>query len=182
MGIGDDETTASRLRLLQAEFLEPERRPSLTARTTTPPPPTVPVNLGIVDYIGAQVAEVVAQARTDMPASHPDATPAPADPAALYGWWQSIPVTSEERQATRDQVIYRQGLEHAIRMGNTKVVRPLRCPECECFGLLWVDARRKAICTNLDCVDDDGLSNAWTLKRLAYERIAGEKMLKRHAT
>ena len=182
MGIGDDSTTASRLRLLQDEFIQPAQNREPGARTAPTATASAPLNLAIVDHIRSAIDEVIAHARVDMPETHPDATPAPADPADLYGWWKSIPVSDEDQQTARDQVIYRQGLEHAILMGNTKVVRPLRCPECECLGLLWVDARRKAVCTNLDCVDDNGLSNAWTLKRLAYERIAAERMLKRRAT
>jgi len=191
MGTGDD-TTASRLRLLQAEMSDPGRQKNQAAPhancgarcCTSPRPahPSAPVSLSFVDYMTAAITEVVTEARADVPESHPDVEPAPGDPAALYDWWRSMPVEDEERQSVRDQVIYRHGLEHAIAMGDDKVVRPHPCPECGCFGLLWDTARRKAICTNLDCVDDQGLTQAWELKRLAHEHITAKKMLKRRAT
>lgn len=181
MGTGDDTTTASRLRLLQTEFTQPGQNREPGARAAPTATSSAPLNLSIIDHIRAAVAEVVAQARTDQPETRP-AVPVPADPAAVYGWWQSIPVEDEDRQAVRDQVIYRQGLEHAILMGDDSVVCRHPCPECGCWGLFWDSARRRAVCTNLDCVDDKGLTHAWTLKRLAFERIAAEKMLKKRAT
>jgi hypothetical protein len=181
MGTGDD-IAASRLRLLQAEFTRPgqHREPGVRAAPTTAP--TVPLNLNIVDHIRAAAAEVVAQARTDMPETHPHAAAKPAEPAALYDWWRSFPVKDEERQTVRDQVIYRQGLEHAIAMGDDKVVRRHPCPACGCYGLFWQSARRAAVCVNHLCTDDDGISHAWPLKRLAHEHIASQKMLRIRAT
>lgn len=178
MGIGDDTTAARRLRLLQREFTQPERRPEPGARRTAPTA-TAPLNLGIVDYIGAAVAEVEQHTRS----AAPDAGDYLGDAAGVYDWMREHTAhLDDERQATREQVIYRQSLEHAILMGNDKVVRPHRCPECQCFGLLWDSARRKAVCSNLDCVDDRGLTNAWSLNRLAFERITAEKKLNSRAT
>lgn len=182
VGNGDDTTAAKRLRLLQKEFTQPGRSVEPGGRTSPTVTASAPLRLGIIDYIGAQVGEVVAHARTDMPDTHPDATPQPTEPAAVYGWWQSMPVADENRRDARDQVIYRQCLEHAILMGDHKVVRPHPCPECECWGLLWDTARRRAVCTNLDCVDKNGLGHAWTLKRLAYEHVTSKRILKTRAT
>lgn len=191
MGSGDEHTAARRLRLLQREFTEPARRgPVPKAEYTdearsSPPHSTAqsrsdaPLNLGIVDYIGAAVAEVEQHTR----AQAPDAGPIPADVAHVYEWARAhTPHLEPEMLAVREAMIYRQGLEHSIAMGDVKIVRPQPCPECRCYGLFWDNARRKAVCVNRRCTDVNGLAHAWSLARLAREHIARQKMLKTNAT
>jgi hypothetical protein len=175
----DSTTAGHRLRLLRDEYLQhPAREPG--NRTATGGPPPAPMNLGMLDHITDSITEVVTHVRTDAP----HAGPAPANPAGIYDWWiQSTPNLEDERRLERDRVIYRQGLEHAIRAGDTDIVRKHPCPGCECWGLVWSQDLRRAACLNQDCVDGDGVGTTWKLGHLAYEHIARvEKMLESRAT
>jgi hypothetical protein len=187
MGIGDDSTAARRLRLLQRELLDPERQverihTNCGARCCTSPRaahPGSPLNIAAVDYFGAAVQEVVSHTR----AAVPEAGPLPAEAADIYGWMREHTAhLDDHRQTAGEQIVYRQSLEHAIAMGDDKVVRRHPCPACGCYGLFWQQARRAAVCVNHLCTDDDGVSRAWPLKRLAREHIASQKMLKKRAT
>ena len=191
MGSGDEHTAARRLRLLQREFTEPARRGPVPkaeytdAARSSPPHSTAhgqsapPLNLGIIDYIGAAVAEVEQHTR----ASAPDAGPVPADAAHIYEWARAnTPHLEPEMLAVREAMIYRQGLEHSITMGDCDIVGPHPCPECQCWGLFWDNARQRAVCVNRRCTDVHGLAHAWSLARLAREHVARQKMLKTNAT
>jgi hypothetical protein len=67
-------------------------------------------------------------------------------------------------------------------MGDFKVIRPHRCPACRGFGLMWQGHKRRAVCTSRRCLTPEGLSNTWSLARLAYEHVAAEKSLRVRAT
>lgn len=177
--LGDNTTTAQRLRLLQAEFTQHERRGPGDGRTATRTESPSPVNLGVLDYITAAVHEVVEHTQ----AATPDAEPFAGPLLGLYEWSrQQTANLDEERQAAREAVIYRQGLEHALAMGDTTVIRKHPCPGCGCWGLMWRPAVQRAACPNRYCLDDDGLSRSWELKTLAHHHIARQLGLKSSAT
>lgn len=191
MGSGDSHTAARRLRLLQREFTQPASRGPVPkaeytdAARTSPPHSTAhsradaPVNLAIVHHIGRSVAEVEEYTR----ALAPDAGPIPADPPRIYEWSRSnTPDLEPGKLAVREAMIYRQGLEHSIAMGDVKIVRPHPCPKCGCYGLFWQSTRQRAICVNGRCTDANGLAHAWSLARLARQHVAAQKMLKMNAT
>jgi hypothetical protein len=175
MGTTDDATT--RLATLVAHF---SQRPvtSAAGHSYTPTgrrtPATVsaaPLDLDMLDHIDASVQEIAAHARQ----VNPSAGPLPARVEAAYAWYmESTALAPAAEQQRRDTIVYRQSLEHAIAMGDTRVVRPHRCPACRTVGLMWRTEFRAAVCTNLRCVTTDGMSRKWTLARLAYEHIAAQ--------
>jgi hypothetical protein len=138
--------------------------------------PGAPLNLTVVDHITDTVKELADYTRE----ANPQAEPLPAHEEAVYRWCidntQNAPEAVQQR---RDTLIYRQKLEHAIAMGDhdsvSKAVRPIRCPACNTFGLFWRPEAGKALCTNGRCLTKEGLSNRWTLERLAYEHIARQQ-------
>jgi hypothetical protein len=169
MGAGDD-TAAHRLDLLHAYFLEhPVTGPTGTPRRRSSSPGT-PVSLTTVDHIADAVREVTELTRD----ANSDAAPLPPRVGDVYAWCVENTLNTERAlQQRRDTVIYRQQLEHAIAMGDTKVVRPHRCPACRTFGLMWPgDGDPRALCTNRRCLTSGGMSRRWTLARLAYEHVA----------
>lgn len=180
--LGDDDTTTNRLRLLQAEFTQHQRRgPEPTGRTATRAEAPAPIDLGILDYMAAAAAEVEQHTRAaDWSRS---AGPVPEDISRVYEWAREHTAHLDpERQQAREALIYRQGLEHAIAMGDTAVVSKHPCPECGCWGLIWREETGKAACVNHYCVDSQGLSHAWTLKRLAREHVAAKSAVTSRAT
>lgn len=132
--------------------------------------PSAPLNLTVVDHIDATVRELADYTRE----TNPDAEPLPAHVEAVYAWCvantQNAP---EDVQQRRNTILFRQKLEHAIAMGDTKAVRPIRCPQCSTLGLMWRGQR--AVCTNGNCVTKEGLSNRFTLAQLAYSHIARQQ-------
>lgn len=171
--MGDD-TAAQRLAGLLAYFREHPTTGPVEGHTPTATA-SAPLSLATLDHITASVAEVVAHTRQVNPA----AGPVPAQAAAVYDWCRKNTETCDELQAQRrERIIYRQSLEHAIRAGDVKVVRPHRCPKCRTFGLMWVPEWQRALCTNTECVDKDGLSHSFTLARLAYEHVSSRKNLR----
>lgn len=139
--------------------------------------PGLPFNARVVDHITASVAEVEAHTR----AADPDAGPLPRHVEDIYRWCREHTEHAPDIVRQRAETIeVRQGLEHAIAAGNLKVIPPHRCPECRCFALRWSREMGRALCTNTECVDADGMSNTFTLARLAYERVAERKNI-RHA-
>lgn len=178
MGHGDDDTAAARLGQLSRYFREPAVTGN-TGRHTRSTTPAAPVNLTIVDHIQASIQEIAADAR----AVNPAAGPLPERVEAVYAWYlEHTKAAGPAQQQRRDTIVYRQGLEHAIALGDIKVVRPLRCPKCRTLGLMWEAPLRRALCTNRNCVTKDGTSTTWTLARLAYEHVAAEKTLQVRAT
>ncbi|NEC17899.1 hypothetical protein [Streptomyces parvus] len=176
-----DSTTERRLRLLQAEFTQHERRGPGDGRTATRTTSPAPLNLAVVDRITAAVNEVVEHTRA-ADRSRP-AGPVPADATRVYEWArQHTAHLDPERQQARETLIYRQGLEHAIAMGDTTVIRKHPCPGCGCWGLLWRPAVQRAACINRYCTDDDGISRSWPLATLAHHHIARQLGLRTSAT
>ncbi|MFI9194102.1 hypothetical protein ACIG0A_32990 [Streptomyces californicus] len=176
-----DNTAEQRLRLLQAEFTQHERRGPGDGRTATRTTSPAPLNLAVIDRISAAVAEVVEHTRAadwTRPAG-----PTPADASRIYAWAREHTAHLDaEHQQAREALIYRQGLEHAITMGDTTVVRKHPCPGCGCWGLMWRPAVQRAACPMRYCVDDDGLSRSWQLATLAHHHIARQLARKSSAT
>ncbi|MFJ9988611.1 hypothetical protein ACIQUD_32140 [Streptomyces globisporus] len=179
--LGDDNTTEHRLRLLQAEFTQHERRGPGDGRTATRTTSPAPLNINVLDRINAAVNEVVEHTRAadwSTPAG-----PAPTDASRVYDWArQHTAHLDEGHQQARETLIYRQGLEHAIELGDTSVVRKHPCPGCGCYGLAWRPARQRAACPNRYCLDDDGLSRSWQLATLAHHHVARQFATKSSAT
>ncbi|TXS68900.1 hypothetical protein [Streptomyces sp. sk2.1] len=179
MSTGADNTTAHRLSLLQAEFVEHPRTGPGDGRTQRPAHAPAPLNLAVVDRIRAAVREVEEHTRAEAPG----AGPFTGEASRVYDWARGRTAHLDaERQQAREAIIYRQGLEHAIAAGDTTVVRRHPCPECGCWGLYWREAAQRAVCVNHYCVDDDGLSHAWTLSRLAQQHIASKTAVRHSAT
>lgn len=179
--LGEDNTTARRLRLLQAEFTQHATAGPGDGRTATRTTSPAPLNLNVLDRIQAAVAEVVEHTRAadwSTPAG-----PAPTDASRVYDWARQHTAHLDiERQRARETLIYRQGLEHAIELGDTDVVNKHPCPACGCWGLLWRPAVQHAACINRYCVDNDGLSRNWPLSTLAHHHIARQFATKTSAT
>ncbi|MFD8469032.1 hypothetical protein ACFV10_28490 [Streptomyces cyaneofuscatus] len=176
--LGDD-TTAQKLRLLQAEFTQYERTGPGDGRTATRVEAPSPINLGVLDYLATATTEVMEHTRALAPDAEPFAGPLPG----LYEWSrQQTANLDAERQAAREALIYRQGLEHALEMGDTTVIRKHPCPGCGCWGLIWRPAVQRAVCPSRYCVDADGLSRTWELKTLAHHHVACQLGLKSSAT
>ncbi|MFE3381370.1 hypothetical protein [Streptomyces anulatus] len=174
-----DNTTEQRLRLLQAEFTQHQRRGPGDGRTATRTTSPAPLDLNVLDRIRTAVNEVAEHTR----AAAPDAGPTPVDETRIYDWSrQRTAHLDDEHHQARETVIYRQGLEHAIAMGDTTVVRKHPCPACGCWGLMWRAAANRAACPNRYCIDDDGLSHGWPLKTLAHHHVAKRFGLKSSAT
>jgi hypothetical protein len=178
VGTADGETAAGRLHELYAHYRQhPVKSAAGHSYISSAPRPTAVapealVDLDVVDHIQASLREVV----DDTLAANPDAGPLPARVEGAYRWYvENTAHAPEAVRQRRDTVIYRQGLEHAIAMGNVKVIRPHRCPQCRTLGLMWPRGAEAAVCTNRNCVDADGMSSTWTLARLAYEHVAGQK-------
>ncbi|WP_328545418.1 hypothetical protein [Streptomyces europaeiscabiei] len=184
---GDDtnDTASSRLRLLSEDFREyPVTGPAGHSYISSEPratavSPALPYRADVDEHIDRSVAEIVQHARS----VNPDAGPLPDRVEAVYDWYrehtENAPAAQQQR---RDTIVYRQRLEHAIAMGDTKVIRPHRCPGCRTFGLMWVEDAQRAVCTNSRCTTRGGLSSSWTLARLAYEHVAARNSLRVHAT
>lgn len=181
----DDSTAKNGLRLLNRYFREHPTRSAeghsyvSSAPRATATTPGIPYNTAVSDLIDASLREVADHARE----INPDAGPLPAVVEDIYDWHRQNTQHADGMQRQRGEIIvYRQQLEHAIARGDTSVIPPHRCPGCNTFGLRWNAARQRALCTNRKCLTRDGMSQTWTLARLAYEHVAVEKMLRVRAT
>ena len=178
MDLSHTDTAAARLAELHAHFLQhPATGPALRAAPT--PRPGTPLNLSVVDHIRASVDEVIDHTRT----ANPDAGPIPRRVQDIYAWCHDntdhAPAIDQQR---RDALELRHRLEHAILAGDTRVVRPLRCPACGTVGLHWQAQTQRALCVNLHCARrNKGVHRTWSLARLAYEQTA-EKSWRECAT
>ncbi|MFF1358709.1 hypothetical protein [Streptomyces sp. NPDC058297] len=171
-------TAAARMALLEEFFLEQpiNSRPG-NSRRATATTPSAPVNLGTVDHIRRSVYDLEQHTR----AAAPDAGPLPARPSAAYDWvMQHTEHAPETVQRRRDVLIYKQQLEHAIRLGETGVVRRHRCPGCGTVGLHWRAGSVR--CRNRRCRTPDGLGSTWTLSQIATQYIADQEKRRRRAT
>jgi hypothetical protein len=185
MGHHDDDTAARRLSLLNQHFRErpvtgPEGHSYVSsAPRSTPTTPGIPYNLHVVDQIDAALLEVATHAR----AVNPDAGPLPSRVEGAYAWYrENIKNAPEAERQRANTIVYRQQLEHAIAMGETRVVRPHRCPACHTYSLFWQAPIEEAMCTNGHCLTPQGTSRTWTLAQLAYEHVATQKSLRECAT
>lgn len=175
MGI-DDDTAARLLADLHHHFRTHPVTGLQEGRRATSVTAPAPLSIATLDHIQASVAEVVELTR-DM---NPAASPLPPRVEAVYDWCRyNTRHADSVQEQRRETVIYRQRLEHAIRAGDHKVIRPHRCPACRTFGLMWVPAAQRAMCTNTGCARKDGTSNSFSLSRLAYEHVAARYRLAR---
>jgi hypothetical protein len=175
MGTGDEDTAAVQLRLLDQNFRQhpvtgPEGHSFVSsAPRSTPTSPGIPYDTDVVDHIRACVSEIA----TEVLAVNPRPGPLPKRVGAVYDWFLDNTKTADHAQRQRRAaIIYRQQLEHAIALGEAKVIRRHRCPQCRTMGLFWKPALKRALCTNARCLTDEGTSNTWTLAHLAYTHIA----------
>lgn len=177
MAHGTD-NAASRLKHLTTYFREHPVTGPVEGRTPTTSP-SAPLSLDTLDHITASVAEVIDYTRE----ANPQATP-PESVNDIYRWCvENTYNAPEDVQQRREVIEYRQYLEHAIRAGDwRKVIRPQRCPECRTWGLMWQADMQRALCTNTECVDRDGISTTVTLARLAHEHVTARKNLRQART
>ncbi|WP_329376200.1 hypothetical protein [Streptomyces sp. NBC_01483] len=168
----DTEDAASSLHLLATHYREhPQTGPS--ERRAPSVNPGAPLNLGILDRLEQCVDEVVEHARADAGDS---LGPLPPRVRDVYDWWtDSTADASPEVRLRRDIVIYRQGLENAIRLGEHKRIRTHPCPGCHTWGLQWEPHRQKALCLNRKCRDRNGMARTWSLARLATQYVTEQE-------
>lgn len=181
MGIGDETATATaRLRLLKQEYATPGlRQPGPRTRSAPQPRPSEPADLGIIDHVRQAVQEIVAHTR----AVAPDAGPAPADDAATYEWMRRETANlAPEQQMTRDAMLMRHSLQHAIAAGDEDAVRWEACPRCDCWGLLWRSEHQRVFCANSTCTDRRRRPSVWTLRQLAEDLVAAQNAMSAAAT
>lgn len=181
MGTTDstDSHAAAQLAALGAFFREHPVTGPGDGRRSPRTVPAAPLDLGTVDHIQSTVVELAAHVR----AHNPDAGPLPDSAAAVYEWAREHTEHAEETVKRRhDVIVYRQHLEHAIRLGDTNVVRRHSCPGCGCVGLHWRPALGKAVCRNRRCTTRDGRASTWTLAHLAHQHIEAQEKLAARAT
>lgn len=182
----DSVTAAERLRTLDTYHRTPIRG-AASVRAAPASLPAVPLDLGMLDYLEKTTADLDRRADADAKAArvtNPTVriAPRPANVADRYEWWESIPVSDEARELERTSFIYRQGLEHAIREGDTKVVRRHPCPACGCYTLFWRPMEKQAACLNRRCTDRNGMSRTWGLALIADRHILAQRSLTNSAT
>ncbi|MFD6149414.1 hypothetical protein [Streptomyces sp. NPDC060243] len=141
---------------------------------------SIPLDLGVIDHLAHTIAELDAIVHEHAP----DAASAPHDTADVQDWFAEHTAHLDDASRMRARTtVYRQGLEHAIAMGDDKVVRRHPCPSCGTWGLFWRPAARRAACVNTHCADaNGGLPRTWSLNRLAAAHTAREETRSRRAT
>lgn len=170
-------TATARLKLLQGDIGQPRSRPSGPSGRNRQTHPAAPLPVGLVDAMRAARDEAITHTRTVAP----DAGPAPEDEAAIYAWMaRSTARLDEAKRRATEAIMYRQGLEHALRARNPDVIRPEFCPACGCLSLFWQPELRRAVCAVTDCLTKSGRPNMWTLRQLAERAV--EKSPTRAAT
>ncbi|MGV2914643.1 hypothetical protein [Streptomyces alfalfae] len=166
------------MRLIEQDFKTP-RRTGNTGRHAPATTPRAPVDLGTVDYMARQVQEIVDYTK----ASAPNAPRPPAEAPDVYRWMgESTAHFQGEQQQTRDAIVYRQVLEHALQMGDESVIRRHPCPDCGCWGLFWRPASQRAACINRHCAGPGQPSHTFTLAQIAHRHIASRETTARRAT
>ncbi|MFJ8677178.1 hypothetical protein [Streptomyces sp. NPDC093589] len=176
MGYEDSSTTraAAGMRILQEEFTAPRARTAdgaPRARAVHAPPPC---DLGLLDHLQQSRRELIDTTRV-MLAGHPTPQPLPPAPAdeGIYQWMvESTAHLDAGRRRAQDAIVYRQGLEHALRAGDTLVIRREACPGCGCWSLMWRQQIQRAVCIQRECRDDIGRASQWELRQLAHHHIA----------
>jgi hypothetical protein len=137
---------------------------------TRPPHAPAPIDLGILAHMTAARDELVAHARD----AAPDAplAPVPRDAAAIYQWWaDNTPYLDAAALRVGEAMVYRQGLEHALRAHDTTVIRREPCPSCGCYSLVWRGMEQRAVCVNDRDIDENGRYQRFTLARLAQQAV-----------
>jgi hypothetical protein len=180
------DNAARQLHLLAHEHLTPEQGDT-TGRRAPGTRASAPLDLGVVDYMAAAVREVVDYAQADIQAARTASPEAfiPGRPAAdsgVYGYWRNVPITDEVRELRREEVIHRQGLEHAVRAGYLNEIRREPCPDCGCWGLFWRPEVERAACVNRYCTNAAGMSQSWSLEQLAHAHATRKMALGACAT
>ncbi|MFB7359631.1 hypothetical protein [Streptomyces gardneri] len=171
MHSGDITSPADRLRLLQDEYLTP-RAGHRAERTATTTEPSTPIRLAVFDHIRASVTEAVETVVANREGNTAPTQP-PNDPRLVYRWMvEETADLDASRQQVIDSLMYRQGLQHAIVMGDTDIIRRHPCPSCVTWGLVWDDDREQVVCPNRYCADDYGQPTTWTLAQIAEDHIA----------
>lgn len=171
----DEDTAAQLLTQLHTFFVQHPVTGEHTRRAPTTNP-TAPANLAVVDHITATVRELADFTRQ----ANPEAEQLPERVQDAYRWCVENTLNSpEDIQQRRDTIVFRQRLEHAIAMGDHKAVRPIRCPQCRGLGLFWKPEHQRAVCTSSRCLNKDGLSNRWSLARLATAHIEAQQKTRR---
>ncbi|WP_030188261.1 hypothetical protein [Streptomyces violaceorubidus] len=137
--------------------------------------PGLPINVRVLEHVDRTVAEVVQYTRENNPA----AAPVPQNVQDVYRWCVENTVNAPEaEQQRRETLEYKHQLEHAVAAGDVAVIRPHRCPECGTFGLMWDNLKQRIVCTNLECVDEDGLTTIVEFARLAHLYVAARKNIR----
>jgi hypothetical protein len=179
MGEDTEKTAEQRMRLLEKYYVGPGRQGPPTLRSAPTATAIPAARVDVIDHMDASVDEIITHTR----AVTPDAGPIPAKRAGIYSWAREHTARSDaDVQRGRELLIYRQSLEHAIAMGDHRVVRKHPCPACGCWGLIWSGARHRAACVNAYCTDTEGLARTWTLHRLAEEHITRQEKRRVRAT
>jgi hypothetical protein len=172
MNSGDTTSPAERLRLIHQHFLAPGGGGPRAERTARATEPAAAIRLDVYDHLRDAANEVTALVKSLCDDADPYEPP-PARVEDTYRWCiAETDHLDEQRQRNRDAVIYKQGLQHAILMGDAKVIRRHPCPECATWGLTWDRHRETVVCLNRYCSDDDGQSTTWTLAQIAEKHIA----------
>ncbi|MGA5670002.1 hypothetical protein ACPCTG_31545 [Streptomyces pseudogriseolus] len=182
MGQGDtSRDTAALLRHLNNYLREhPVTGPAGHSYISNEPRPTavrpgLPINVRIIEHIDRTVAEVAAYTRE----ANPRAEPLPENVEDVYRWCTENTLHAPEAVQQRREVLeYKHLLEHTVVAGNASIIRPHRCPECRTFGLMWDRMKQVIVCTNAECVDEDGLSTTVSFARLAHEHVAARKRIR----
>ncbi|MEU8682944.1 hypothetical protein [Streptomyces sp. NPDC048611] len=160
-------TAATSMRLLRNQLTQPRpTNPEATRRATRVHGAPV-VDLGLLDHLEETRTELIAATRR----ANPNAGPAPVD-EGIYAWSDAATAHLQpgERQA-RDVVAHRQALEHALRVGDERVIRQERCPGCRCYSLMWRGTIERAVCIQARCRDEIGRASQWELKQVAHHHV-----------
>ncbi|MGY0065148.1 hypothetical protein ACWY4P_53505 (plasmid) [Streptomyces sp. LZ34] len=181
--MGEQDTDAAvaraRLRLLAAEFTTPRTTRRAPGRRAPTPTPHELINLDILDHLTKSTREIVEYTREVVP----DASPPPTVAGGIYGWMVKLtPHVDIKRQMTRDAIIHRQSLEHALVMGDKDVIRYEECPGCTCWSLFWRRDEDQAACVNRYCAERLGRPSLWTLQQIAEHYVAEKYAARKHAT
>lgn len=171
MHSGDITDAAERLRLISTHFLAPGATGPRAERAARATEPAAPLRLGVYDHMRKTIEEAATLAEALCDGAAPYERP-PANVDRVYEWLVAeTDHLDEARQQERDVVIYRQGLEHAILLGDADVIRQHPCPKCVTWGLLWDRDHEQVVCPNWHCAGPDGRLTTWTLGQIAEDHI-----------
>jgi hypothetical protein len=179
--VGQDTVGAAAraFRLLNSPELRQPPTAGRTERRATSTTPGTPLNLDLVDYLTEHVDEVIEHAR----AVATTLSPLPDRDGDLYEWYvDNTGHADDDQRRYRDTLIERHRLEHAVRLGNFEQVCRNPCPGCGRWGLQWDMAGNRAQCLSHRCRTPDGMSQSWTLARLAAQKVQRTEIWRANAT